>query len=133
MNTDIYHQEVRFSDIDAMGHVNNAVYLSYFEQARIHFFKGLRGEKLDWEKNGIILAKNIINYYIPILLGDQVEIHVHKGKLGTKSFELEYKLYKREGEKLTLCTDGISVLVCFDHVANTTMAIPDSWRAFLKA
>ncbi|MDA0882981.1 MAG: thioesterase family protein, partial [Bacteroidetes bacterium] len=49
-----YEIEVRFRDIDAMGHVNNAVYLSYFEQARIGFFNAIVDDKWDWNKLGVL-------------------------------------------------------------------------------
>ncbi|MDG1262127.1 MAG: acyl-CoA thioesterase, partial [Flavobacteriales bacterium] len=67
-----YTVEVRFGDIDVMGHVNNAVYLSYFEQARMAFFKELIGGEWDWNEAGILLARNEVDYIQPILLSDQV-------------------------------------------------------------
>ena len=52
---------VRFSDIDAMGHVNNAIYLNYFEQARMSFFQESIGKEWDWKKDGIVLGRNEID------------------------------------------------------------------------
>ena len=58
--------QIRFADIDVMGHVNNAVYLSYFEMARVHYFKQILGEEWDWNSDGILLARNEIDYLSPI-------------------------------------------------------------------
>ena len=55
--------QVRFSDLDVLGHVNNTIYLSYFEMARVHYFKELLGEGWDWNKFGIVLAKNEVEYF----------------------------------------------------------------------
>jgi acyl-CoA thioester hydrolase len=60
--------QVRFSDIDVMGHVNNAVYLSYFEMTRVHYFRELLGLEWDWKSHGILLVRNEIDYIKPILI-----------------------------------------------------------------
>ena len=45
--------QVRFADLDVMGHVNNSVYLSYFEMTRVHYFKELVGANWDWRNEGV--------------------------------------------------------------------------------
>jgi acyl-CoA thioester hydrolase len=112
--------QVRFSDCDMMGHVNNAVYLSYFESARIYYLNQLLGKDWNWKKNGIILLKNIIEYKKPVFLEDKVEIQVRTKHIGNKSFSLSYTLFANKKEKTT----GESVLVCFDFDKNQTTEIP---------
>lgn len=102
--------QVRFRDCDVMGHVNNAVYLSYFEQARMHYFQQMVGQEWDWRKNGIILVKNEVTYLKPILLTDVPEIHVYLKEIGTKSFTLSYEI--KINDKIV--STGVSKLVCFD-------------------
>ncbi len=118
---------VRFSDIDVMGHVNNAVYLNYFESARMDFFNQLLGKKWDWINNGIILLKNEIEYVRPVVLHDDPMIQLSVEKLGTKSFVLGYELTVN-GE---LYTRGSSTLVCFDYTKKTTVEIPEDLRVKL--
>jgi acyl-CoA thioester hydrolase len=127
MKNSVYIPEIRFSDIDVMGHVNNATYLTYFEQARVHFFNQLVGE-WDWEKYGILLARNEVNYRKPILYKDKVQIHTHITKIGGKSLELEYRITKPGNDGEELCTDGKSVLVCFDYHKQKTIPVPQSWK-----
>jgi acyl-CoA thioester hydrolase len=122
-----YSPEIRFADIDVMGHVNNAVYLSYFEQARIHFFRELIGEKWDWRKAGILVAKNEINYLSPVYLNDHININLQISQIGNKSFSLIYEL-KRED---TVCANGLTVVVCYDHETQQTIAIPEQLRKVL--
>jgi YbgC/YbaW family acyl-CoA thioester hydrolase len=69
-------------------HVNNAVYLSYFEEARIHYFRQLVGIHWDWNKTGILLRKNELEYIKPVFLHDPVEIAVYLKHLGDKSFNV---------------------------------------------
>ena len=111
--------QVRFRDCDVMGHVNNAVYLSYFEQARMHYFQQMVGEEWDWKKNGIILVKNEVTYLKPILLTDVPEIHVYLKEIGNKSFTLYYKVFV---EKKVVST-GQSKLVCFDFQTQKTVEV----------
>ena len=120
--------QVRFADCDVMGHVNNAVYLSYFEQARMHYFKFLVDKDWDWKKDGTILARNEINYRKPILLHDEPEILVGLEEIGGKSFTLNYQVLVG-GE---VCADGKSTLVCFDYYLGKTVEVPEKLRQALS-
>jgi len=123
-----YQPEIRFSDIDALGHVNNAIYLTYFEQARIYYFGNLISEKWDWNKFGLLVARNEIEYKVPITLNDKVSIHLGCKHIGTKSFTLDYRVDIIRGDmKIVACT-GVSVMVSFDHQQNVTIVIPEIWR-----
>ena len=128
MHTTPYTPEIRFADIDAMGHVNNAVYFTYFEQARIHFFKQMIGGKWDWTKDGILVAHSEIDYKMPILLNDKVEISTWCSEIGQKSFSVHYEV--KRGDQL--CSVGNSVLVCFNHAEKRTQEIPQVWREMLE-
>lgn len=119
---------IRFADIDVMGHVNNAVYLSYFEQARMAYFKELLGGEWDWNHHGILLARNEIDYKLPVLLHDELEITTRLTHMGKKSLTLSYRLeIEREGQR-EVCAEGKSILVCFDYHENRTIEVPNEWR-----
>jgi acyl-CoA thioester hydrolase len=123
-----YQPEIRFSDIDALGHVNNAIYLTYFEQTRIYYFGSLISEKWDWNKFGLLVARNEIEYKAPILLNDKVSIHLGCKHIGTKSFSLDYRVEVERGSQKFVACVGASVMVSFDHQQNVTTAIPEIWR-----
>ncbi|MFM7731092.1 MAG: acyl-CoA thioesterase [Flavobacteriales bacterium] len=123
-----YCPEIRFRDIDAMGHVNNAVFLSYFEQARIHFFRQLVGERWDWRSKGILVARNEINYRLPVHLHHRIEIHVGVEHIGNKSFTLNYEVRCEEH----VCADALSVLVYYNHSEGHSMNLPEEWVARLN-
>lgn len=113
--------QVRFSDLDVLGHVNNNIYLSYFEIARVHYFGQMLGKDWDWTKNSVILAKNNVEYLKPVLLIDQPYVTIIADKIGAKSFSLNYELHV-DG---VLHTTGGSTLVCFDPSKNETISIPE--------
>ena len=120
--------QIRFKDIDHMGHVNNANHITYFELARIHYFRDVINETVNWNEQGVILAKTEINYHRPILLDDIVYVHSRVSKLGTKSYEVEYAITVEKDGEVFICASGMSVQVCYNYLTNSTVAIPASWR-----
>ena len=119
--------QMRFADIDKMGHVNNAVYLSYFETARLHFLGKLLGENWDWDKFGIILMKNEVEYLRPVLLEHKPLVYMGLEHIGNKSFSLNYEI-KVNGE---VYCKGISLLVSYDYSRQQTQTIPEEMRVKL--
>lgn len=125
-----HRQEIRFADIDALGHVNNAVYLSYFEQARMTWFRKLIEGKWDWETDGIVLARNEVDYLIPVLLNDEVEIRTACEAVGNSSLTLIYEVVRRtsNSDEWKLAARGRSVLVCFDYHQGKSRPVPELWK-----
>jgi acyl-CoA thioester hydrolase len=117
---DSYKLQVRFSDCDMMQHVNNAVYLNYFEEARIHYFRQMLGNDWDWRKTGVLLRKNELEYLKPVFLHEPVEIFVYLKHIGEKSFTLSYEVKVLNEVK----TMGSSVLVCYDSETKLSIPIP---------
>ncbi len=123
--------QIRFVDIDNMGHVNNAVYLSYLEHARLHFFKE-RGGQTDWYNEGVILARIEINYVKPVILSDMIYVKTWCSRIGTKSFDLSYSIIKSNGPAETEVANALSVIVCFNYAQQKTFEIPAQWRQWLS-
>jgi acyl-CoA thioester hydrolase len=126
---DVTSVEIRFADIDAMGHVNNAVYFSYFEQARMAYFKERVARIWDWNEDGVIVARNEIDYVFPVFLNDRMVIRLWVEHVGSKSFTVCYRVVV--GERL--CATGKSVLVCFNHKNKATQVLPEAWRTVFLA
>jgi acyl-CoA thioester hydrolase len=112
--------QIRFSDIDSMGHVNNAVYLSYFEYTRVYYFKALLSKAWDWESNGIILAHTEVSFLSPLLLNDKANVEMRIGHIGTKSFTLHYIIRVKN----EIITKGASTLVCYNSTIKESITIP---------
>ncbi len=123
-----YQPEIRFFDIDAMGHVNNSVYFTYFEMARVHFFGQLIGREWNWTENGVLVAHNEIDYIRPVMFEDKIDIHVLVQKVGAKSFTLGYEVKRGD----ILYAKGNSVMVSYDFRNNVTTPIPDAYKGLLE-
>jgi acyl-CoA thioester hydrolase len=120
--------QVRLTDIDILGHVNNAIYLSYFEMTRIHYFNLLVGPNWDWMENGVVLVHNEVQYIQPIFLADTPEIQMFCNKIGNKSFTLSYEVYVNNQLKTT----GSSTLVGFNSNQQKSIEIPALMREALQ-
>ena len=114
---------LRWRDIDMFRHVNNAVYLTYFEQLRIAYFRDALA--WDWEKHPVILAQTTVNYRLPIELEDEPEFFVRCSKMGGKSFTLEYFVSICKNGLEMLATTGSSVMVMFDYKQQRSFEIPE--------
>jgi acyl-CoA thioester hydrolase len=120
--------QIRFVDVDRVGHVNNATIITYFETARVFFLNEVVGERNDWSSMSLILAHTEVDYLIPVYLEDTVKVYSKVLKVGTKSFEMENVLVKVEHEKELIAAYAKFVLVCMDYKAQKTIEIPSDWR-----
>ena len=121
--------QMRFRDIDGMGHVNNAVYLSYAELARTQFYLKSAGRRT-LDEVDFILAHVEIDYESPAVWGDQIQVSVWPSKIGTSSFSLSYEISeKRSGRILARAK---SVLVSYDYTNKKSKPISPDFRKRLE-
>ena len=117
---------IRFSDIDAVGHVNNATYLTYFEDARLHYWKDAIG--WDFQKCGIIVGRSEINYLKQVTLFDKINCYVRVVRIGNSSFDVMHVLSKETATGEEICTTGKTVCICYDYSAKKSIPIPEAER-----
>ena len=121
---------IRFADIDAFGHVNNATYLTYFEIARSVYWKEII--KWDWKSVGIIVRKSAVEYLRPISLHDEIYAYVRTSRVGNSSFDVEYILVKKLNGKEEICTTGLTSCVAYDYILNKSTPIPGYQKNKMK-
>lgn len=119
--------QVRFRDLDAMGHVNNAVYATYLEQARRDYFVDVLDLRL--EVVDTVLASISIDFCAPIDGDGDVTISICVSSIGSSSIEMEYEV--RDGE--TVAATGETVQVVIDRETGESRTIPDEWREKLES
>jgi len=122
--TYVHRETVRFRDLDSLGHMNNAVYATFLEQARLAYLSGNGAEATD-----MILARLEIDFRSPLELGETVEIAVTPTRIGTKSFDLAYVM--RAGDRVV--AEAKTVLVAYDYAQARSVDVPDEWRERLAA
>lgn len=123
-----YHPiEVRYGDLDPQGHVNNAKYFTYLEQARIAYVKNLGlWDGRSFLDVGFILADIHLTFKKPILFGQKVRVGVSIIQLGNKSMTTVYCMEEIGNEQIY--ATGKSILVTYDYYKQETIPIPSHWR-----
>jgi acyl-CoA thioester hydrolase len=123
---------IRFSDVDFAGHVHNAVYLQYFEAARIALLDGITGRNWNWRKHGLVLARNEVDYRRPVHFRDNLVAEAFVVSVGNSSFVLGYRVIRITEQGEELCAEGKSVMVCFDFEERSTIPAPDLLKSGLE-
>ncbi len=119
--------EIRFADIDKLQHVNNANYLTYFEQARLTYFEEVIGGSIDWSEKGIILAHAEISFLRPILLEDKISVEIAVTRIGNKSFDFSYQIITQNQNENFIAANGKTIMVCINYKTMKTILIPNEW------
>jgi acyl-CoA thioester hydrolase len=123
--------EVRFADTDAMGHVNNASYLTYCEIARVSYYEAVTGRPLPLATHGaaegMILAEIRVAYRSPAFFGETIDIETRVERIGRTSLAMEHRLTapeSRYGSARLVAIAG-SVLVTYDYGAERAIPVPE--------
>lgn len=116
--------QVRFSDTDASGHVNNVSFVAYFELARTRYFQDVFG-KLNTFGQGFILGEVSCRYKAQAFFGDSLVAECGLTGIGGASFRSGYRIVNQDG---ILVATGSSITVAYDFKAKKTLRITDEWR-----
>ncbi len=128
-NFHFYHPiEVRYGDLDPQGHLNNAKFVTFFEQARIQYIRhlGLFKEGQSFMDIGVILADVHIAYKKPVEWGTPVKVGVRTLKIGNKSMTVEQNVVHAETEEVF--ATGEVVMVTYDYREGKSIPVPQEWR-----
>ena len=117
---------LRYTDYDTKGHVNNAIYLTYFEMARAHAWREVLGQSDD---PPFILAEAMVKYLSPAMLGESLEIEMRTTEIRTKAWVWEYAIRCTDDGRAV--AEGKTVQVWFDYERRQPVAIPEDMRARL--
>ncbi len=124
--------EVRFADTDAMGHVNNASYLTYCEIARAAYYETVTGRQLSLgvhgAEEGMILAEIRMTYRSPAFYGETLAVETRVVAMGRTSFTMEHRITAPDSRYGTarLVAIAASVLVTYDYKARRPIPLPAS-------
>jgi acyl-CoA thioester hydrolase len=128
---------VRMADTDAMGHVNNAIYLTYCEMGRIHYWTDVTGEPIALGTEGaesLILAEARITYRAPAFHGEVVTVQTRARHIGRSSFTLEHRLLAAvPGGTPRLVAVSESVVVRYDYTSERPVALSAAHIATIEA
>jgi acyl-CoA thioester hydrolase len=123
--------QIRWRDLDALGHINNAAYITYFELARLGYLAALLGEDAAMDPRTLlpvefqfILAEVSCSFRSPATLGDRLVVAIWASQVGRKSFVFRYRIDDEAQGRLV--AEGCSTQVCYDYARNASVAVPES-------
>jgi acyl-CoA thioester hydrolase len=133
--------EVRFRDLDAFGHVNSAVFLTYFEQARLAFWLALQpglaaGEAVEPSRIGFVVARAECDYASPARLGERLLVGCRAEDFGSSSFAFAYRIVAAGGSvdaEVRLVASGRTVQVTWDPASGRKIPLPEELRKRIEA
>ncbi len=125
----VHELQPRFRDTDAMGHINNAVYVTYIEVARQQYWLRMTGAT-DYGRVPFILAHVTIDFRAEALVHETLLLGIRCEWVGGKSFAFRYEIRERQTGRLIV--EASSIQVCYDYAAKRSMPVPDSVRAALE-
>jgi len=120
----------RFRDTDAMGHINNAVYVTYLEVARQIYWARLDRDS-DYRRVPFILAHVSIDFRSEALVSEVLEVGIRMEWIGTKSFAFVYQVWEKSTRRSV--AEATTVQVCYDYAAKRTLPVPDELRRRAEA
>ena len=127
--TVVHEIRPRFRDTDAMGHINNAVYVTYLEIARQVYWERAY-QQSDYRRVPFILAHVTIDFRSEALVSEVLEIGIRCEWIGEKSFSFVYRVWEKQTGRVVV--EGMTIQVCYDYGAKRSLAVPDALRARLE-
>lgn len=132
-NLTFHHQvpaQLRFSDVDQFGHVNNSVYFQLFDTCKSQYLFDVVGSDI-YNRLAIVVANIQADFITPVFYPDEIAIETSVIRLGNKSFTLVQRAVNTRTKEIKCqCR---TVMVCFDTATNESIAIPDDFRTMVEA
>lgn len=117
--------QVRFSDVDMMGHVSNTVYQNYYDSGKVHYFEQVMPD-MDFVTIGVVGASVKIDYLKPIFMKTRILVESRVAIIGNKSITMEHRLVNEHtNEIMSTCT---VVMVCYAIKEQLSIPIPEHWK-----
>lgn len=121
--------QMRFNDIDMLGHLNNSVYFTFMDLAKTRYFQTVLGDKFRWGNIGVVIVNVNCDFCAPTFFDDNIEVETAVVAIGDKSLTLEQRVYSPSDESVRCrCR---TIMSGFDSKTMTSVRISDEWRTAL--
>lgn len=118
--------QIRFNDIDALGHINNNVYLSYFDLGKVTYFENLKTSYVSWTDGIVVVARIEIDFLAPIFYKENIVVESKIIKIGNKSAVFLQQIRNTLTDEIKCKCK--SVIVTYNPKTMTSMPIPQIWK-----
>ncbi len=123
--------QIRFNDVDTLGHVNNTVYFSFYDLGKTGYFQAVQPDEAVMGKTGVVLAHAEVDFLASIQPEEHVAVQTAVSEIGHKSFTIVQQVINSDTRQVKcFCT---SVVVAFDTASRQAVPVPESWvQAFCR-
>lgn len=118
--------QIRFNDIDILGHVNNTVYFSFYDTGKAYYFNAVRRGQMNWQEVDTVIANVNCAYISPIIFGEKIEVYTRCEAIHDKSFLLRQMLVNKETHEIKSVCE--TVMVSYDRATKKSCSVPQDWR-----
>ena len=118
--------QLRFNDFDALGHVNNSVYFSFYDLGKTSYFNEVMPDVINSREVGVVIGHIDVSFLLPVYPGENVSVETAVVEIGNKSFKLLQHLVDLDTKEVKCICH--TVMVCFDAKTKTTRPISEAWR-----
>lgn len=122
--------QIRFSDVDVLGHVNNTVYLAFYDTGKAWFFSDIHERVVEWSKVETVIANIDCCFVAPIYFGEKVAVYSRCEAIYDRSFKVLQVIAEKESGAIKSACE--TVMVCFDPERKESMPMPEHWRRALE-
>lgn len=132
-NRPFYHSyplQLRFNDIDMVGHLNNSIYISFLDLGKVHYFKAVMGSLVDWHHIPVVVVNININFYSPSYLDEELEVVTAVYAISERSLKMEQRVINRHTGDIK-CV-AYTVMAGFDPSTATGAPIDPKWAVAIK-
>lgn len=122
--------QIRFNDIDILGHLNNTVYFSFFDTGKAYFYEWLLKGEMNWKRVESVIANVDCAYVSPVYFGEEIEVWTRCAHVGEKSFTLQQMIVAKKTGELKAAANTVMVSINPDTMKS--VPIPQKWKSRLE-
>lgn len=123
--------QIRFNDIDMLGHMNNGVYLTFMDLGKAHYFNDVMGRRVDWHNINVVVVNINVNFYAPTYLDSKISVLTAVTHISQHSMTMEQRIVDTDTGEVKCM--AVTIMAGYDVKTATSRPIDPDWRAALEA
>lgn len=123
--------QIRFGDIDAIGHINNNIYFSYFDLGKTAYFEKVKADRVSWVEGIIVVAHLSVDFISPIYYKESIAVDTKIIKVGGKSATILQQIRNINTQEVKCRCE--SIIVAYNADIQASMEIPEVWREAISS
>lgn len=123
--------QIRFNDIDALGHLNNSIYLQFMDLGKAAYFSAVMPERIDWKRVNIVVVNINCDFYAPTYFHEPIEVLTTVTAISERSLKIEQRVINSKSGEVKCI--GHTVMAGFDPATAQGAPIEQTWVEAISA